>query len=125
MKRDRVTRATTDQLCLDRTMARARDTAKAGHPPGAESSIFKFYGTELNKRRRELMVSILGPQALGWDGDGFSRDELTVTRDWLRSRGDSIEGGTSEIQLNIIAKHALALPDSEADERLRHAVRPQ
>ena len=33
------------------------------------------------------------------------------TRTWLRSRGNTIEGGTSEIQLNIIAKHALDLPD--------------
>ena len=109
--RDRITQVTMDQLCLDWTMARARDTTKAGHSPGAESSIFKYYGTELNKRRRELMVSILGPQALGWEGDGFNSDEITITRDWLRSRGNSIEGGTSEIQLNIIAKQVLGLPD--------------
>jgi alkylation response protein AidB-like acyl-CoA dehydrogenase len=62
-------------------------------------------------RRRELMVSIAGAQALGWEGPGFEEDELTLTRDWLRSRGNSIEGGTSEIQLNIIAKRVLGLPD--------------
>ena len=109
--RDRVTQATMDQLCLDWTLARSRDSAKAGHAPGPEASIFKYYGTELNKRRRELMVSILGPQALGWEGDGFTNEELNITRDWLRSRGNSIEGGTSEIQLNIIAKRVLGLPD--------------
>jgi alkylation response protein AidB-like acyl-CoA dehydrogenase len=109
--RDRVTQVTMDQLCLDWTLARSRDTAKAGHAPGAEASIFKYYGTELNKRRRELMISILGPQALGWEGEGFTNDELGITRDWLRSRGNSIEGGTSEIQLNIIAKRVLGLPD--------------
>ena len=42
---------------------------------------------------------------------GFDEDELKMTRDWLRSRGNTIEGGTSEIQLNIIAKQVLGLPD--------------
>jgi alkylation response protein AidB-like acyl-CoA dehydrogenase len=109
--RDRITQVEMDQACLDLTLARARDGAKAGHRPGPESSIFKLYGTELNQRRRALMVEILGPQALGWEGPGFEDEELRVTRDWLRSRGNSIEGGTSEIQLNIIAKRVLGLPD--------------
>jgi alkylation response protein AidB-like acyl-CoA dehydrogenase len=109
--RDRLAQIEMDRRCLDWTLARSRDTAKAGHAPGPETSIFKYYGTELNKRRRELQVSILGPQALGWEGDGFSAEELDVTREWLRSRGNSIEGGTSEIQLNIIAKRVLGLPD--------------
>src|SRR2546422_4081244 len=109
--RDRITQVEMDQACLDLTLARARDGAKAGHRPGPESSIFKLYGTELNQRRRELMVETLGPQALGWEGPGFADEELKVTRDWLRSRGNSIEGGTSEVQLNIIAKRVLGLPD--------------
>ena len=73
--------------------------------------MFKLYGTELNKRRRELMVLIAGFQGLGWEGEGFLPDEITRTRDWLRSRANSIEGGSSEIQLNIIAKRVLGLPD--------------
>jgi alkylation response protein AidB-like acyl-CoA dehydrogenase len=109
--RDRLTQVELDQLCMDLTLARSRDRTKAGQPPGPESSIFKLYGTELNQRRRELMVSIAGPQGIGWEGPGFSDDELALTRDWLRSRGNTIEGGTSEIQLNIIAKHVLGLPD--------------
>jgi alkylation response protein AidB-like acyl-CoA dehydrogenase len=84
---------------------------RAGHAPGPETSIFKYYGTELNKRRRELMMAIAGPQGVGWDGPGFDDEELRLTREWLRSRGNSIEGGTSEIQLNIIAKRVLGLPD--------------
>ncbi len=109
--RHRLAQVEMDQRSLDWTLARSRDTAKAGHAPGPETSIFKYYGTELNKRRRELMVSILGPQALGWEGDGFEPEEVELTREWLRSRGNSIEGGTSEIQLNIIAKRVLGLPD--------------
>ena len=100
-----------DQACFDWTLARSRARVKAGHPPGPETSIFKYYGTELNQRRRDLAVRIAGPQALGWEGEGFADDEVKLTRDWLRSRGNSIEGGTSEVQLNIIAKRVLGLPD--------------
>ncbi len=109
--RDRLTQVELDQLCLDLTLSRSRDRLKAGQPPGPEASIFKLYGTELNQRRRELMMALAGPQGLGWEGPGFSDEELTLTRDWLRSRGNTIEGGTSEIQLNIIAKNVLGLPD--------------
>jgi alkylation response protein AidB-like acyl-CoA dehydrogenase len=109
--RDRLTQVELDQLCLDLTLSRSRDRLKAGQPPGPEASIFKLYGTELNQRRRELMMALAGPQGLGWEGPGFSDEELTLTRDWLRSRGNTIAGGTSEIQLNIIAKNVLGLPD--------------
>jgi len=109
--RDRLIQVEMDQACLDVTLSRSRDRLKAGQPPGPEASIFKLYGTELNQRRRELMMSIAGPQGLGWEGAGFSDEELQLTRDWLRSRGNTIEGGTSEIQLNIIAKNVLGLPD--------------
>jgi alkylation response protein AidB-like acyl-CoA dehydrogenase len=109
--RDRMAQVEIDQACLDLTLARSRDNMKAGHRPGPETSIFKLYGTELNQRRRELMVAIAGPQALGWEGPGFAEAELKLTRDWLRSRGNTIEGGTSEVQLNIIAKRVLGLPD--------------
>jgi len=109
--RHRIAQAEMDTRAFVLTTQRARDAAKAGHAPGSESSMFKIYGTELNQRRLELLVSIAGPQALGWEGPGFDEDELETTRDWLRSRGNSIEGGTSEIQLNIIAKRVLGLPD--------------
>jgi alkylation response protein AidB-like acyl-CoA dehydrogenase len=73
--------------------------------------MFKVYGTELNQRMEEMDMRIRGPQALGWEGEGFEKDEVKGTRSWLRSRGNSIEGGTSEIQRNIIAKRVLNLPD--------------
>jgi alkylation response protein AidB-like acyl-CoA dehydrogenase len=73
--------------------------------------MFKYYGTERNKERNDLLLSIMGTNALGWEGGGFSSDELTTTREWLRSRANSIEGGTSEVQLNVISKRVLGLPD--------------
>ena len=109
--RDRVAQVSMDERCFALTTQRSADSLKAGHKPGPESSIFKVYGTELNQRRHELMMSIRGPQGLGWEGKGFDDRDLQQTRDWLRSRGNTIEGGTSEVQLNIIAKHVLALPD--------------
>jgi alkylation response protein AidB-like acyl-CoA dehydrogenase len=109
--RDQITQEELDTRAFALTVQRAKDSAKAGHRPGPESSIFKVYATELNMRRHELMVKAMGPAGLGWEGPGFDEDDLALTRDWLRSRGNSIEGGTSEVQLNIIAKRVLGLPD--------------
>jgi alkylation response protein AidB-like acyl-CoA dehydrogenase len=109
--RDEIARCELDDRAFHLTVQRARDAAKAGHQPGPESSLFKVYATELNKRRTELMIRIAGPHGLGWEGPGFDDDEIDRTHGWLRARGNSIEGGTSEVQLNIIAKRVLGLPD--------------
>jgi alkylation response protein AidB-like acyl-CoA dehydrogenase len=93
------------------TTRRSMEESATGLAPGALSSMFKYYGTEQNKGKFELLLSILGTQSLGWAGEAFDDDELTVTRAWLRSKANSIEGGTSEVQLNIIAKRILGLPD--------------
>ena len=98
-----------DTLSFGATMSRVGDEARAGKGLGAASSIFKYYGTELNKRRNELNLAVAGEAALGWDGDVYQGG--TLSRDWLRSKGNSIEGGTSEVQLNIISKRVLGLPD--------------
>lgn len=93
------------------TLKRAGEEAKAGQSVGTTASMFKYYGTENNKEKFELMMKILGHHGLGWEGAGFSERDLTTTRRWLRSKGNSIEGGTSEVQLNVIAKRVLGLPD--------------
>ena len=64
----------------------------------------------MNKRRNELNLAVGGESALGWEGEEYGGGR--VSRDWLRSKGNSIEGGTSEVQLNIIAKRVLGLPDA-------------
>jgi len=98
-----------DTMAFSATMARVGDEARAGQGLGAASSIFKYYGTELNKRRNELNIAVGGESALGWEGEAYA--DGRVSRDWLRSKGNSIEGGTSEVQLNIISKRVLGLPD--------------
>jgi acyl-CoA dehydrogenase len=90
------------------TMERVKDEAKAGQGVGALSSMLKYYGTELNKDRMQLLMSINGSDGLTWEGPGEGEGDLA--RHWLRSRANSIEGGTSEINLNIIAKRVLELP---------------
>jgi len=97
-----------DEAALALSMERARDEVRAGASLGAVSSMFKYYGTELNMRRQQLLMAMKGHSALEWSG-AASRDGH-LPKAWLRSRGYSIEGGTSEIQLNIIAKRILGLP---------------
>jgi acyl-CoA dehydrogenase len=99
-----------DTFVFGATMSRVGDEAKAGKGLGPASSIFKYYGTELNKRRNELHLAIAGEEALGWEGESY--DEGLISRTWLRSKGNSIEGGTTEVQLNIISKRVLGLPDA-------------
>jgi len=89
------------------SVERAVDEAQAGQDPGAMSSFFKYYGSEWNKDRLELMVKLAGFDGLYW---GESKDEGKVARDMCRTKGNSIEGGTTEVQLNIIAKRVLGLP---------------
>ena len=81
---------------------------KAGEAHPASPSMMKYSGTELNKRRNELVMAAGGSNSLEWDSER-SREGKSA-RDWLRSKGNSIEGGTSDVQLNIVAKHILRLP---------------
>ena len=103
--RSDIVRHEIDAWAFGLTMERVKDEAKAGQGVGALSSMLKYFGTELNKQRQELLMSVGGTDSLAWDDDGGDQ-----ARAWLRSRANSIEGGTSEINLNIIAKRVLQLP---------------
>ena len=95
------------------TVRRIEAEAKAGHGIGPAASIVKYAAATLNIEKHELMVEALGFQGLGWDGDGYAPEEIRATRGWLRSKGNSIEGGTSEINLNVVAKRVLGLLDHQ------------
>ena len=84
------------------------DQLKAGQAHPAMPSVMKYAGTELNKRRHELVMAAGGSDALEWDSDRSRGGKLP--REWLRTKANSIEGGTSEVQLGIVAKHILRLP---------------
>lgn len=109
--RDQIVRHTMNSHAFALTLRRAAEEGKQGHGPSAASSMFKYYGSEQNKRKFELMIETMGTAALGWEGEGFSEEELDITRQWLRSKANSIEGGTTEVQLNVVAKRVLGLPD--------------
>jgi acyl-CoA dehydrogenase len=108
--RDRIAGNDMDHAAFRYTLERISAGRRAGRKPGAESSLLKVEASELNMRRLELALHVLGPDALGWAGPGFDDTARQTTRDWLRSRGNSIEGGTTEIQLEILAKQVLGLP---------------
>ncbi|KRB48744.1 MAG: acyl-CoA dehydrogenase family protein [Pseudomonadota bacterium] len=109
--RRRVTEHLMEVQAFQQTVRRAADEAKAGNGPSAATSIMKYAGAKVAMDRNELIVEALGSAGLGWDGDGFAGPELAAVRTWLRSKGNSIEGGTSEINLNVVSKRVLGLPD--------------
>jgi acyl-CoA dehydrogenase len=94
-----------NSLAFAMTMERYKDQAEAGQGVGNASAMLKYYGTELNKRRYELLMNAAGSDALEWDGPHGG-----LAPEWLRTKANSIEGGTSEVMLDIIAKRVLELP---------------
>ncbi len=109
--RDQVAQCELDSLALRLTMSRSADEARAGRGNAHIASTLKLYGSELTNRRHELMISMRGADGIGWEGEGFSPAALRTTRQWLRAKGNSIEGGSNEIQRNVIAKRVLELPE--------------
>ena len=108
MLRARIAEMEVDAAAFRLAMERAGDQVKAGQAHPAIASMLKYYGSELNKRRHELLMAAGGSDALEWEGERSRGGK--AARDWLRTKANSIEGGTSEVQLNIIAKHLLQLP---------------
>ena len=109
--RQEITQHAMDDRAFGLTVRRTSEESKSTKAPSFVSSMFKLYGTEQNMKRSELLLKAMGSQMLGWEGAGFDAEELDNTRAWLRTKANSIEGGTSEVQLNIIAKRVLSLPD--------------
>jgi alkylation response protein AidB-like acyl-CoA dehydrogenase len=109
--RDEVTDYEMNAHALKLTQKRIVDESIDGQTPGAATSIMKVMSTDLQKVRTELLAALRGTQGYGWEGEGFTPDELNSTRQWLSSRAASIYSGSNEIQRNIIAKRVLGLPD--------------
>lgn len=86
------------------------DEIKVGKAHPAQPNMMKYVGTELNKRRHELMMATGGSRSLEWESEETRGGK--PSREWLRTKGNSIEGGTSEVMLNVISKRILDLPGS-------------
>ena len=98
-------RCEVDALAFGLTLERYKDQAEAGSGAGDASAMLKYMGTELNKRRHEILMNAGGLDALTWDGPHGS-----APADWLRTKANSIEGGTSEVMLSIVSRRVLGLP---------------
>ena len=109
--RRRITENKMNFQALRQTIGRTAAESRASNGPSAATSIIKYAAAEFAKERSELMVEAMGGQGLGWDGEGFSPAELAAVHGWLRTKANSIEGGTSEINLNVVSKRVLGLPD--------------
>ena len=92
----------TQSRVIEETRARA---------PGFASSAVKLTGALNAQEGHELLIEAMGFRGLGVSGENFDASEIEATRTWLRQKALTIAGGTKEIQLNIIAKRVLGLPD--------------
>lgn len=81
----------------------------AVHGPSAAIGIMKVAWAKMNQNREEMIVEIMGNRGLGWEGEGFTDNELGHMRAMLRSKANSIEGGSNEVNLNLVAKRVLGL----------------
>lgn len=97
-----------DEAAYRLTLQRLGELSAKKQASPAMSSVLKYYGAELNKRRWELIVSCHGSDALEMESKRSSRG--VIPRTWLRTKANSIEGGTNEVQLNVISKRILDLP---------------
>ena len=96
------------------TVRRQQDDARAGNGPSNLAAAMKYAGAKIAQDRNELVLEGLGHQGLGWSGEGFAEGELAAVRSMLRSKANSIEGGSSEINLNVVSKRVLGLPDPKS-----------
>ena len=109
--RDKILKQTMTEKAFQLTTARVVQENQSGQTPGATTSIFKLVGSTLARESASLKSELMGVQGLGWEGQGFESSELETTRNWLNSRAVTIYGGTNEVQMNIIGKRVLGLPD--------------
>lgn len=108
--REKMAQVLMDAQAFALTHRRVTERALARKDVAGPSSIMKLVQTEQEVAKYELLQDVMGLRGLGWEGEDFSSDELEVCRAWLRSKSYTLGGGSSEVQLNIIAKRVLELP---------------
>jgi alkylation response protein AidB-like acyl-CoA dehydrogenase len=111
--RARITSHKMEARAFAMTVRRAEEESKLAKGPSAATSIIKYAAAKINQERTELLVEALGTKALGWEGDAYKPAEIGAMRGMLRAKGNSIEGGTSEVNLNVVSKRVLGLMDHQ------------
>ena len=89
---------------------RTLDRLARGEEIGSESSLVKLFWAGMSQRLHDTAVGVLGPDALLAAGDEYAIDRGRWVRELLATRANSIMGGTSEIQRNVIGERLLGLP---------------
>ena len=108
--RDKLALLLMDSHAFSLTHQRIKEEALAHLDVSGPASIMKLVQTEQEVAKYELLMQLMGHRGLSWEGDEFTKDEHDICRLWLLSKTYVISGGSSEIQLNIIAKRVLGLP---------------
>lgn len=108
--RDRLASVMMDAQAFALTHRRVTEQAMARQDVSGPASIMKLVQTEQEVAKYELLMQVMGLRGLSWEGDAFTQDEHDICRQWLLSKTYTLGGGTSEVQLNIIAKRVLGLP---------------
>jgi len=108
--RDRLAGVLMDGEAFALTARRLHEMAMGRQDVSAVASIMKLAQTEQEAAKYELLQQIMGQRGLSWDGGPFTDDEHHICRQWLYTKTYTIAGGSSEIQLNLIAKRVLGLP---------------
>ncbi len=111
-QRDAVVRLWGEERVRAWTNQRVRAQLRAGRPPGPESSIGKVHQGYLNQGIQMVATGLLGPGAAAWPqtDDEWSTSMPHEVRGMLRSRANTIEGGTTEVNKNILGERVLGLP---------------
>jgi alkylation response protein AidB-like acyl-CoA dehydrogenase len=112
--RDRLVRLYCEERVRAWTNHRVRARVVQGRAPGPESSIGKVHAAELNQRVQAAAADLLGAAGVAWRGDAgdltdYARSMPAEVRGMLRSRANTIEGGTSEVNRNVLAERVLGL----------------
>ncbi|HLY81546.1 MAG TPA: acyl-CoA dehydrogenase family protein, partial [Acidimicrobiales bacterium] len=109
--RQRIMGVYVEERIRDWTNQRVRATVRSGRAPGPESSIGKVHQGELNQRVQLLATDLLGIKATGYPAtDGYAASLPYEVKGMLRSRANTIEGGTTEVNKNILGERVLGLP---------------
>jgi acyl-CoA dehydrogenase len=109
--RERLTSHLMNQQAIEWSSHRLFEQRSRGIKDSSLPLIMKYVNTTELQCKDELLLAILGNRGLSWQDDEFSPQEQRLVNNWAYNKAQTIAGGTSEIQLNIIAKRALGLPD--------------
>ncbi|MDR0279469.1 MAG: acyl-CoA dehydrogenase family protein [Paucimonas sp.] len=111
--RARATACAMNEHAYNLTVQRMGEEARHGDDVSGLMAIMKLVHTEQERDKFEVLLDLLGGHGFGWQSEAFGERELAVTRGWLNSYALTISGGASEVQLNVIAKRVLGLPDGK------------